>query len=77
MEGEGNVLYRIVGIKDDMGRGVSMTLIQQYDGDVIVSLQDQITGKMLSAEFCSSQGGSLNPKIAKALRAAIKVLVDE
>ena len=29
MEGEGNVLYRIVGIKDDMGRGVSMTLIQQ------------------------------------------------
>lgn len=72
--GEGNVLYRITDIKGDMGESARMGLIQQADGDVIVSLADSKRRVVLSIEFCTAAGGGKYPVIAEKLRELVTAI---
>ncbi len=70
--GTTNETIKIRNIPEDMGH-VKMNLMQQSDGDVILTLSDGET--TLSAEYCTLSGGGRNPIIAKKLRELIKELV--
>ena len=72
--GEANVLYRITDINGDMGEATRMGLIQQADGDVIVSLADSTRGVVLSIEFCTAAGGGKYPHIAEKLRELVTAI---
>ncbi|MDO8470691.1 MAG: hypothetical protein Q7S63_01815 [bacterium] len=72
------VIYRengdVSGIKDlqgDMREDVSLDLIEEGDGDVILTLYDK-EGESLSIQFCS--GGSGNPIVSAKLRELIHEL---
>ena len=58
-------------IEGDMGEEARLQLIQQPDGDVVLSLYNTKTGILDSIEFCSSSGGGRYPWIAKKLRELI------
>lgn len=74
-DGEANVLYDVRDIQGDMGEPTRMRLIQQADGDVIVSIFNARRGVVLSIEFCTGTGGGKEPEFTAKLREAIAVLV--
>ncbi len=67
----------ISDIKGDMGKAETLKLIQQEDGDVIISIYSPSNGKIACLEFCTSNGGGRYPIIAKKLRELISELVME
>lgn len=76
-DGNGNMAFEVRRIEGDMGETIFLDLLQQADGDVIVALQDLETGRRLSLEFCTSNGGGRNPAIAKKLRELIAIICNE
>jgi len=62
-------------IEGDMGEGTRMQLLQQPDGDVIITLYNPEKGIIESIEFCSSSGGGRRPIIAQRLRDLIHDLM--
>lgn len=74
-KGEANIAYQITGIEGDMNQSTRMDLIYQADGDVVLSLTDQETGKRLSIEFCTISSGGRNPVILRGLQTIISTLV--
>lgn len=66
-------------ISPDMGEDLRMKLIQQEDGDVIISLYStdhKHAIHNMTVEFCTLQGGGKNPVIAKKLRELVTALMD-
>ena len=76
-EGTVNETIKIYDIEGDMGESTRMQLLQQPDGDVILSLYNSDKGTRDSIEFCSSSGGGRQPIIAKGLREIIRYLVEK
>lgn len=76
-----NIPFRITGVEGDMGEHLTMFLIQQGDGDVIIGLEDPtgilVRGGRQGIEFCTGTGGSRRPVISKKLRELIAELVKE
>ena len=74
---EGTVaeVIKVQEIQGDMGESERMQLLQQHDGDVIVTLYDVEKGQIGSIEFCTSNGGGRYPVIAKKLRELVAELV--
>ncbi len=72
-EGTANQTIIIRGIEGDMGEEERMNLIQQPDGDVIVSIGASLFGSRV--EFCTSNGGGRRPIIAKKLRELVSELM--
>ena len=73
-KGEGNVLCIIDKIPGDMDGVTDMRLLQQADGDVVLTLNFRpILGPPVSVgiEFCTSSGGGHYPIIARKLRELI------
>jgi hypothetical protein len=64
----------ISDIKGDMGESETLKLIQQEDGDVIMSIYSPSDEKFVCLEFCTSNGGGRYPVIAKKLRELISEL---
>ena len=58
-------------IEGDMGEETRLQLIQQADGDVVLTLFNTAKGVLDSIEFCSSSGGGRYPWVAKKLREMI------
>jgi hypothetical protein len=71
-EGTNHQTVIIKDIEGDMGESIKMQLLQQPDGDVIVSFYDTQKCILESIEFCTSTGGGRCPFIAKKLRELIK-----
>jgi hypothetical protein len=59
----------------DMGENTWMNLIQQEDGDVIITLHTPDYKYSLTAEFCTFQGGGQHPIIAQKLRELVQELM--
>lgn len=86
-DGSGNLGFQITDIEGDMGEPTRLELIQQADGDVIVTMrltqdpdrfEDARIVQPLSIEFCfGGAGGSRNPVISQKLRELIAVLVSQ
>ncbi len=74
-EGTNNQTIIIRDIEGDMGETAKMQLLQQPDGDVVLSFYDTQKGFLDSLEFCTSSGGGRNPIIAKKLRDLISALI--
>ena len=74
-EGTEQEFIKVQEIQGDMGESERMQLLQQPDGDVIVTLYDVEKGQIGSIEFCTSNGGGRYPVIAKKLRELIAELV--
>ena len=51
-----------------MGEGTTLDLLIQGDGDACITLWEKATGKRLSIEICTSQGGTHAPGAALGLR---------
>lgn len=62
---------KVKDIEGDMGEDTRLQLIQQVDGDVVLTLYNANKGSIDSIEFCSSNGGGRYPWIAKKLREMI------
>jgi hypothetical protein len=77
MKGEGNLWMIIDGIQGDMGEKVRMKLMQQADGDIILTLYHTETGQRLTLEFCSSMGGGRQPLVVRKLGELIEALVKQ
>lgn len=69
----------IKDIAGDMGQNTRLTLLQQPDGDVIISIYTlpDFSGISNSIEFCSSSGGGRFPIIAQKVREIIKALIEQ
>ena len=65
----------IKDIEGDMGEDTRLQLIQQPDGDVVLTLFNTTKGIIDSIEFCSSSGGGRRPIIAQRLRDLIRDLM--
>jgi len=78
-DNEGTIHQQIIirDIEGDMGEDTRLQLIQQSDGDVVVTLYNTKAGMMDSIEFCTSGGGGRLPVIAVRLRELIRSLCDE
>lgn len=74
-EGTGHQIVIVKDIEGDMGEDTRLQLIQQPDGDVIVTLFNQKAGTRDSIEFCTSSGGGKRPIIAQRLRDLIRDLM--
>lgn len=74
-KGEANIAYHIRGIEGDMGQSTRLELIQQADGDVIVSLVDLETGDRLGIEFCTRGSGGKSPEMFRGLQGIISGFV--
>ena len=61
-------------IQGDMGEPTRLQLIQQPDGDVVLTMYNQAAGFIESIEFCSSSGGGRLPMVTKKLREIIAEL---
>lgn len=73
-EGTANQMIKVRDIEGDMGEDTRLQLIQQPDGDVLITLYNTEKTVIESIEFCSSSGGGRNPIIAKKLRELIAEL---
>ena len=74
-KGTTNQTIIVRDIEGDMGEEEKLCLLQQPDGDVIVTMR---TPKQIySVEFCTMSGGGRRPFIAKRLRELIAELVKE
>jgi len=67
-EANSNIQYSIKGLESDMGEGTTLDLLIQGDGDACITLWEKATGKRLSIEICTSQGGTHAPGAALGLR---------
>lgn len=70
---------RMVTVKSDMSNKNTLTILQQDDGDVVISVyaKDEMNS---GVEICTSQGGSRlknNAEIIKHFMAIIDLLMDE
>lgn len=74
--GEGNIAFIVDDIEGDMGRDTVMKLIQQADGNVIITIK-KLCEEPVSIEFCSSSGGGRRPIIAKKLRELVAELAKD
>ena len=74
-EGTSAEFIKVQDIEGDVGEDDRMQLLQQPDGDVIISLYNPARGQIASIEFCTSNGGGRHPVIAKKLRELIAELV--
>ena len=74
-EGTGHQIVIVKDIEGDMGEDTRLQLIQQPDGDVIITLFNQKAGTIDSIEFCTSSGGGRRPIIAQRLRDLIRDLM--
>ncbi|KKL45707.1 hypothetical protein LCGC14_2352960 [marine sediment metagenome] len=74
-EGTPQEFIKVQEIQGDMGETERMQLLQQPDGDVIVTLYNAEKGRIGSIEFCTKTGGGRYPIIAKKLRELIAELV--
>lgn len=76
-----NIPFKITNIEGDMGEPITMFLIQQGDGDVIIGFSDPsgniIKHCLISMEFCTNNGGGRYPIIAKKLRELIAELLKQ
>ena len=61
-------------IQGDMGEPSRLQLLQQPDGDVVLTIYNPEAGIIESIEFCSSSGGGRLPVVAQKLREIIKAL---
>ena len=61
-------------IQGDMGEPSRLQLLQQPDGDVVLTIYNQEAGFIESIEFCSSSGGGKLPMVTQKLREIIKLL---
>ena len=61
-----------IALIDDMD-GAALILIEEDDGDVIVSVRNPKSGSA-TAQFCTAQGGTRNPGVAKALRDLMRAI---
>ena len=75
-EGTAHEAIKVTDIEGDMGEAERLQLLQQPDGDVIITLYNPSGGTIGSLEFCSSSGGGRRPEIAKKLRELIRYLVE-
>lgn len=66
----------IKDIEGDMGEDERLQMLQQPDGDVILTLYNPDKGKIGSIEFCSGGGGGHHPEFTKKLRECIKALME-
>jgi hypothetical protein len=74
-EGTANEQIHVVDLHGDMGEDMSVHLIQQPDGDVILSLYPSSgPERAYAVEFCTSNGGGRHPIVAKKLRELIQEL---
>jgi len=64
-------------IQGDMGEDSRLQLLQQADGDVILTIYNPGKGILESIEFCTSNGGGRYPMIASKLRELITRLIPE
>lgn len=72
-KGTSQQIIVVRAIQDDMGHSEKIGFFQQPCGDVIIRFEtDQ---HVYSMEFCSGNGGSRHPIIAKKLRELIAELV--
>ena len=67
---------KVRDIEGDMGESSRLQLLQQPDGDVVVTLYNAEKSIIESIEFCSSSGGGRQPIIAKKLRELIREMVE-
>ena len=76
---EGTIHEEVVirDIEGDMGEGSRLQLLQQSDGDVVLTIYNPGKGILESIEFCTSNGGGRYPMIASKLRALITWLIRE
>ena len=74
-EGTAHQSIQVKDIEGDMGEDLRMQLLQQPDGDVIISLYNVKAGSLDSIEFCTSSGGGRQPIIAQRLRDLIRDLM--
>ena len=74
-EGTAHQSIQVKDIGGDMGEDPRMQLLQQPDGDVIISLYNVKAGTLGSIEFCTSSGGGRQPIIAQRLRDLIRDLM--
>lgn len=74
---EGTVHQQIIikDIEGDMGEDSRLQLLQQSDGDVVLTLYNIREGCMDSIEFCSRSGGSRYPWVASRLREIISIFL--
>jgi hypothetical protein len=72
---------KIVERNEDMSRHGRLRLIQEDDGDIIVSIVPDPTeglSGMFSAQFCTiGSGGGKSPKTLAALRALMQAMEDD
>jgi len=73
-EGTTNEMIKVSGIEGDMGEDSRLALIQQPDGDVILTIYNTKKIIVESIEFCSSSGGGHYPDLTKKLREIIALL---
>ena len=74
-EGTLNETIHVVDLQGDMGEDISLRLLQQPDGDVILSIfPTSGPERAYQVEFCTSNGGGRYPIVAKKLRELIKEL---
>ena len=73
-EGTAQEFIKVQEIQGDMGEAERMQLLQQPDGDVILSFYNVEKMQLGSIEFCTSNGGGRYPIIAKKLRELIAAL---
>lgn len=76
-EGTAHEFIKISEIEGDMGEDTRMQLLQQPDGDVILSLYNVAEKRVDSIEFCTSNGGGRQPIIAKKLRELVRALMGD
>lgn len=58
-----------------MSESTRLRLVEQTDGDVILSIADSQRGVVLGIEFCAGTGGGKEPEFTAKLREAIAALV--
>ena len=76
---EKEIKMRRVTVKSDMSNQNNLTILQQDDGDIVIStyIRDEYDS---GVEICTSQGGSRlknNSEIIKHFMAIIDLLMDE
>ena len=76
-EGTNAEFIKVQEIEGDMGEDERMQLLQQPDGDVILSFYNVEKRQLGSIEFCTSNSGGRYPIIAKKLRELIAELVND
>ena len=67
----------IKDIEGDMGEDERLQMLQQPDGDVVLTLYNPEKGVIGSIEFCSGGGGGGQPFFTKKLRECMAALMEK